>query len=828
MADYTLSAKITGDASGFEKAAKSAQSSLSNMQSKFSSIGKGISGLGNSITSAGNTLTNSITKPALAATTALVGVTLVKGFNRLVGIDSAQAKLKALGHDADSVTNIMNSALESVKGTAFGLDEAATTAANAVAAGIKPGQELTRYLSLTADAAAIAETSLADMGHVFNQVQTSQTAYTDDLNQLADKGLPIYQWLAEEAGVAASEVKQLASEGKISSEMLLSAVEKNIGGAAKIMGEESFAAAVANIGASIGRIGAKFLDAEGTGGGFFSSMKPLLAEFNQKLEGVEVKAEEMGRKFGDAFNNVVSKIREVKATFDGLDASTQQTILKIATIGPAVAVGIGPALKIIGPLITLVGGLFTGISTLMGGFAGLGTAIQKAGGIGSAFGKVIGAITSPVGIVIAAIVGLVAAFAYLMSTNEEFRNSIIGSFQTIITSLAPILSTLGNLIQGTIAAVLPVITSTLQTLAPVIATIVGLIAQVVAGVAPLIAQLIGSLLPVIQTVVGVVGNVLTALMPGIVAILNVVMSVLQAAIPIITDILSVVVSVVAGIISAISPVVSFIGGIISAIVSVITPIVTFIANIISSIITVIGTVIGAVTGTFNTVFSVVSGVFSNISSFIAGVINAVSGIISTLSGVVSGVFNGIYSVASSVMSRVGSFITGIFNGIKSAWNGLTSFVSGVFSGISSAVSTLVNTVKGFVNGVIGGINSAIGLINMIPGVSIGSIPYLLHGTDDWAGGFARMNEGGRGELTYLPNGTTVIPHDISVQYAKESARANANGGQSLDLGSILEGVVIAINNSTNVDGTPLMEMASEYTIEQIGNQRNSYAAVRGV
>ena len=35
-----------------------------------------------------------------------------------------------------------------------------------------------------------------------------------------------------------------------------------------------------------------------------------------------------------------------------------------------------------------------------------------------------------------------------------------------------------------------------------------------------------------------------------------------------------------------------------------------------------------------------------------------------------------------------------------------------------------------------------------------------------------MNEGGRGELTYLPNGTQVIPHDISVKYAKEAARAN--------------------------------------------------------
>ena len=35
-----------------------------------------------------------------------------------------------------------------------------------------------------------------------------------------------------------------------------------------------------------------------------------------------------------------------------------------------------------------------------------------------------------------------------------------------------------------------------------------------------------------------------------------------------------------------------------------------------------------------------------------------------------------------------------------------------------------------------------------------------------------MNEGGRGELTYLPNGAQVITHDVSMKYARESAKAN--------------------------------------------------------
>lgn len=831
MADYTLSAKITGDSSGFNKAISVAQKAADSFSSKFKSFGKEISSLGSGLTS-------KITKPALAASSALNGLVLVKGWNRLTGIDDARAKLQGLGHDADSIETIMNSALASVKGTSFGLDEAATTAANAVAAGIEPGQELTKYLSMTADAAAIAGTSMSEMGSIINKVQTGQTVYTEDLEQLADRGLPVYQWIAEEAGVAASEVKQLASDGQISSQMLYSAIEKNIGGAAQVIGETSFSAALDNIGASIARIGANFLDAGGQGGGFFSQLKPLMSEFSESLATLETKASELGVKFGAAFANAVQKVQSLKVWFDSLSPAAQGIITKVAGIGSAVAVGIGPALKVIGPLVS-----------------GFGSVI-----------KVLGLIASPVGIVIAAIAALAAGFAYLMQTNEGFRNtvmsvidavlpgiqsmiSVIGSnlmplFQTLQTTvggiaeavmpaiqsammnLVPVITQIINTVSNLITTILPVVISLLNQLAPFIVQIAEVIGQIVAALAPMIAQLINSLLPVIQNIVTVIANAVQSVMPAVVSILNVIMSVIQALAPVIMDILSVVISVVSNIISAISPIISFIGSVISAIMAIISPIVTFIANIIATIIQVIGTIIGTVTGIFSTVFSIVSDVWSNISQFISTAINAISSIISGLTNTVGGVFNGIYSVVSSVMGKVRSFITGVFTGIKSAWNGLTSFVSGVFSGIGNAVSSLVNTVKGFVNGVIGGINGAIGLINMIPGVNIGKIPYLAHGTDNWQGGFAYMNEGGRGELTYLPNGAQVIPHDISVKYAKEAARANS-GADSLDLSGLMEGMVIQVINNTNVDGTPLRETISDYTIRKIGNQQKAVLKARG-
>ena len=221
------------------------------MQSKMATVGAvGAKALGGA-------LTLGVAAVGAAAAGTLSGA-LSKGFSRLKTIDDAKFKLKALGNSAADVQEIMDSALESVKGTAYGMGDAATIAASAVAAGVEPGKELTSYLKMTADAAAVAGTSLSDMGAIINQVRTGQVAYTDDLNQLAGRGIPIFQWLAEAMKVPAAEVKKLAADGKISSEIFEKAIRENIGGAALAMGQ-SFSGSVQNAEAALGRLGAALL-----------------------------------------------------------------------------------------------------------------------------------------------------------------------------------------------------------------------------------------------------------------------------------------------------------------------------------------------------------------------------------------------------------------------------------------------------------------------------------------------------------------------------------------------------------------------------------------
>lgn len=193
-----------------------------------------------------------------AAIVAGVGTALVKGWGRLTAIDDAQAKLKGLGHSAESVQTVMDSALASVKGTAFGLGDAATIAAGSVVSGVKPGKDLTRTLKLVADAATIGGTSLGEMGSIFNKVAANGKIQGDVIAQLGDKGIPILQLLGKQIGKTPEETAKLASQGKIDFETFQKAMEEGLGGSALKSGD-TIKGALANVGAAFGRFGEKIL-----------------------------------------------------------------------------------------------------------------------------------------------------------------------------------------------------------------------------------------------------------------------------------------------------------------------------------------------------------------------------------------------------------------------------------------------------------------------------------------------------------------------------------------------------------------------------------------
>lgn len=265
---------------------------------------------------------------AAGVAAAAFGGVLASGFQRLTGIEEAQAKLLGLGNTTEDVALIMDNALSAVRGTAFGMADAATISASAVAAGIKPGQELARYLKVTADAAYIAGAGLDEMGSILNKATTSGKAQNDVLNQLADRGIPIYQMLGEQAGVAAGEIFELAKEGEISSDMLINALENKLGGAALESGN-TVAGAFANMQASIQRVGANLL------GPSFEYFKEFFLGITSFLGPVEEKAKLVGQSISDflgpAVQNFKRLVGQINSGYLDLNGILDRIINKVSS-----------------------------------------------------------------------------------------------------------------------------------------------------------------------------------------------------------------------------------------------------------------------------------------------------------------------------------------------------------------------------------------------------------------------------------------------------------------------------------------------------------------
>lgn len=869
MADYTLSAKITGDSSGFEKAFSTAQKTLDNFEAKTMAISSKISNVGKSITSVGDKLTKNITVPASAAASALTGITAVKGFNRLVGIDDAKAKLKGLGHDAQSVEDIMNSALESVKGTAYGLDEAATTAASAVAAGIKPGQELTRYLSLTADAAAIAGDSMAEMGSIINKVQTSQVAYTEDLNQLADRGIPIYQWLADSAGVAASEVKEMASKGAISSEMFLDAIEKNIGGAAKIMGESSFSASLANIGATISRIGANFLDAGGKGGGFFSTLKPMLADFNENLGVLEDKAADLGVKFGESFSKAVSKLDELKSKFLEMDPSMQGFIVKSTGVGTAFAVGIGPGLKVAGELTEKIGSITGKINSISsmgkGAFDSLKSGMESVHKLGGEVSNALEAVGLPFkdfgkkylsilpNDVKGMITGVVSQCELLKSgvqekvssISEAFRNSPLGNvFSSISGKIKSFASTAGTYL-GVIGESFSPLLQKAASFAPQFLSFLNVgagIGLLLVGLG-LIHQAFGGQLDSLLLEVQQKGpELITNLCNGIVSKIP---DLIAQGAMMVGNLLSTITALLPSVIKGGADIIS------SLVIGLAQQMPTLIPKAVEVILTLsIGLlnnlpqiinagfqlIIGLAQGLINSIPNIINALPQIIQSLLTGILTYLPQLVTTGIQLIVQLAVGLVKAIPQMVAKIPEIIKAIKKSFKSVdWGELgLNIIKGIAGGLSDAGHFLIDAAKKAAESALDAIKEKLGIHSpsrvfrdevgrmMALGLGVGfeknipvknlkssvskltseisgmktsigitSIPKLARGTDYWQCGYAYMNEGGRGELTYLPNGTQVIPHDISVKYAKEAARSN-NTVEPLDVHALGAYIVEAV------------------------------------
>ena len=381
---------------------------------------------------------------------ALLGTALTKGFSRLNAIDQAKAKLSGLGNSAATVDKIMGNALASVKGTAFGLDEAATTAAGAVAAGIKPGKELEGVLKTVADTATIAGASMADTGAIFGSVAARGKLQGDDLMQLQSRGVPVLAFLAKHYKTTAAEASKMVSKGKVDFKNFNAAMQENLGGAALKSGE-TFKGAFANMKASLGRIGANLLS------GIFPQVKSGIGGITKILSSLEPVATKVGKAIGDGLAKVGPVVKQIaegftvfKEALSGGEVTTQGWLGKVGDIAYGLRDAFIAALPTIKQLVSNVVGFAQVAIPAVKQFV-TGTLVPL-------FGQVASFITTRV---VPAVMGIVTAIRGWVSTAgpivAAFVTGMIARIQPMMPQIKAIFTTIGQIITGVMGLVSAVI-----------------------------------------------------------------------------------------------------------------------------------------------------------------------------------------------------------------------------------------------------------------------------------------------------------------------------------------------------------------------------------
>lgn len=160
---------------------------------------------------------------------------------------------------------------------------------------------------------------------------------------------------------------------------------------------------------------------------------------------------------------------------------------------------------------------------------------------------------------------------------------------------------------------------------------------------------------------------------------------------------------------------------------------------------------------FHEAWNGLTNIFSGLGSWFGQRWSDVTYALSNVAGWFGSIFGQAYSAVQNAFSSIGSFFSGIWNTVQSifvnAGQAVGDAVGGAFRG---AVNAVLRTIENIVNGFIDMINDVIGVINALPGVSLGYIgnvylPRLARGGIVDSPTVAMIGEAGKEAVVPLEN-----------------------------------------------------------------------------
>ena len=478
---------------------------------------------------------------------------------------------------------------------------------------------------------------------------------------------------------------------------------------------------------------------EGSVGAMKAAWQNWLAGLGNENADMGALSQQLAESIGTALKNVLPRIGAIAK---GVVSAIPSLFNSLVDLLPApfqkAVTAIGDVFKnfgsILAPVTAALGVLgSSGLAGLLSKLPLIGGLFASTGANATIFGKALGVITGPIGMVVAAIGTLIATVPELRNAFGTQVTGAFNLFKNTIAGMKPTFDAFGKSLQDMFKQVMPVITASvaelipvfgdiLQSLAPLIPTIIEplmnalsslmpLIGQLVSSLLPPLADIIAALLPVASQIVSMIGQVISQLASALVPVIQQVMDFVSQLVTAITPLIQQLVPVITDAVSGIT-------GIIQQLMPVIQSIISVVGSVVSAI---IGFIIGTLLPAVQAMLPYVSGVIDGIQGVIQGVVGVISGVISMVTNLIngnwSGAWNSFKSILSNAAGAVGGLVSGIVSAIKGVFAGAGSLlknagsqlISGLWNGISGAIGGLYDNIKGALSGLVDKAKEALGI-----------------------------------------------------------------------------------------------------------------------
>ena len=253
---------LTGASKGLEEVSKASKKvDFSNMESSLAALEKRFSTTGIVGMTVIQNLTNAAINFAKQIKSFSIGGIIEGGKSRATKIENAKFQIKGLLRDYEDaqerLDDIMADVNYGVESTAYGLDAAASVAAQLVASGMQAGDGMKAALRGISGVAAMTNSTYEDIGRIYTTVAGNGRLMGDQLLQLSARGMNAAAVLAKYLGTTEAKVREMTSKGKISFEMFSKAMDDAFGEHAKDA-NKTLNGVISNIKAALAKIGADF------------------------------------------------------------------------------------------------------------------------------------------------------------------------------------------------------------------------------------------------------------------------------------------------------------------------------------------------------------------------------------------------------------------------------------------------------------------------------------------------------------------------------------------------------------------------------------------